>query len=292
MPRALYRLRLPDGNVRLARGTIKAGPLELLPSDATIGQLLRDDTALDAATRPRAGAEPVPSDARQIAPVDTQEVWAAGVTYVRSRDARMDESTSASTVYDQVYDAHRPELFLKAPGWRVRGPGDAVGIRADSIWNVPEPELTLVVAADGSIVGYTIGNDMSSRSIEGENPLYLPQAKTYDGSCAIGPAIVPAADVRLPLEIHLAIVRSGAELWSGSTSTASLHRELADLVEHLGRALTIPDGAFLLTGTGIVPPDTVTLRVGDQVRIEIEHLGVLSNEIELVGRRTSPEDPG
>ncbi len=282
MPSALYRLRLPNGSVRLARGDVASGPHELLSEGSTLAQLLAGDGTALAAALGTAGAGPVPPGAAVLAPLDAQEVWAAGVTYVRSRDARMVESAGAS-VYDRVYAASRPELFFKSAGWRVRGPGELIGIRADSTWDVPEPELTLVLAASGSIVGYTVGNDVSSRSIEGENPLYLPQAKIYDGSCALGPAIVPATEVRPPFEIRLDIERGGRVIYSGTTSTESLRRDLGELASHLVRALAIPAGAFLMTGTGIVPEDGFTLRPRDRVRVEITGLGALENVVEQVG---------
>ena len=187
-----------------------------------------------------------------------------------------------------MYVADRPELFFKAPAWRVRGPGESIGVRADSEWNVPEPELGIVVASDGSIAGFVIGNDVSSRSIEGENPLYLPQAKVYDQSCALGPCLVPVDQVALPLGIHLAIERAGSTAFIGETSTAEITRSLADMVEHLVRALAIPDGAILLTGTGIVPAAPFTLLPGDVVRIEIDGLGALVNPVVHVGDRGVP----
>ncbi len=212
------------------------------------------------------------------APVDEQEVWAAGVTYERSRDARIEESTQEE-LYDRVYDAERPELFFKAPGWRCVGDGQPVGIRADSTWDVPEPELTVVIDAGGEIVGYTIGNDLSSRSIEGENALYLPQAKIYHASCALGPWIVLREE--LPdvsdLNISMVVVRDEQAVWSGTVSTASLHRQVEDLIAYLYRALTFPSGALLMTGTGLVPPAEFTLQSGDRVAIEIEGIGKLTN---------------
>jgi 2-dehydro-3-deoxy-D-arabinonate dehydratase len=236
--------------------------------------------------------EAIPAGARVVAPVDVQEIWAAGVTYERSRDARAEESVEAS-VYDRVYEATRPELFFKSPGWRVRGPGEAIGVRADSKWNVPEPELALVVTSDLQIAGYTIANDVSSRTIEGENPLYLPQAKLYDGSCAIGPALVPVSAAEPPFEIRLRVLRDGASVVDESTSTARLRRPLEELTEYLGRALSLFDGAILLTGTGIVPAAPFTLLAGDVVRIEIGPLGVLENTVELVGRAArEPATPG
>jgi 2-dehydro-3-deoxy-D-arabinonate dehydratase len=282
----LYRLALPDGSIRLARGETGAGPAELLDAGLTVAGLLSgsaDDLGNVLGKAP--GLERLPAAARIIAPVDTQEIWAAGVTYERSRSARVEESQQGS-VYDQVYVADRPELFFKAPAWRVRGPGETVGIRADSAWNVPEPELGLVVAADLRIAGFTVGNDMSSRSIEGENPLYLPQAKVYDESCALGPALVPRNAVELPIELRLSILRGGAAVFEGATSTGRIRRPLESLVEYLGRAMRFPGGAILLTGTGVVPDAPFTLHAGDVVRIEAGPLGTLENPVTEVGSAT------
>jgi 2-dehydro-3-deoxy-D-arabinonate dehydratase len=284
--RALFRLALPDGSVRLAAGGIETGPRALLAASETVATILRRGaTGLAEAAGTSAGP-PVPNGSRILAPVDEQEIWAAGVTYERSRDARMDESAEPS-VYDHVYDADRPELFFKSPGWRVRGQGELIGIRADSAWDVPEPELAVVVASDLTIAGYTIGNDVSSRTIEGENPLYLPQAKFYDGSCALGPGLVPASEAAPPFALHLVVSRDGAILVDDATTTARIRRPLAELVEFLGRALELPAGAVLLTGTGIVPEPAFTLRSGDVVRIEAGPLGALENTVALVGRAAS-----
>src|SRR5882757_6863376 len=193
------------------------------------------------------------------APIDGQEVWAAGVTYQRSREARAEESVDADP-YDRVYTAARPELFFKATPDRVRGPGQKVTIRADSSWDVPEPELAVVCNSRGEVIGYTIGNDMSSRSIEGENPLYLPQAKVYDGSCALGPSIALNDGEEKAWSIQLSIARAGAVVFSGETSTAQMRRTQQELAAYLFRELTFSAGAFLLTGTGIVPPDEFSLR--------------------------------
>jgi 2-dehydro-3-deoxy-D-arabinonate dehydratase len=216
------------------------------------------------------------------APIGHQEVWAAGVTYYRSREARMQESKSAGggDFYDRVYDAERPELFFKATPHRVVGPNGKVAIRADSSWSVPEPELALLVSPGGKITGYTIGNDMSSRSIEGENPLYLPQAKVYDRSCALGPCILVAADP-LPsaTEISLEIVRAGRSEFTGATTLANMKRDPQSLVEYLFRCDAFPAGCFLLTGTGIVPPDSFTLAPGDEIRISITGIGRLVNTV-------------
>jgi 2-dehydro-3-deoxy-D-arabinonate dehydratase len=217
-----------------------------------------------------------------LAPIGSQEVWAAGVTYFRSRDARMEEAEAAGggSFYDRVYSAPRPELFFKSTPHRVAGPGQEVRIRRDSKWNVPEPELTLVVTPRGKIIGYTVGNDMSSRDIEGENPLYLPQAKVYDRSCALGPAIL-LSEEPLPPEtrIHLLIRRGASAAFEGSTTLASLKRKPQELVDYLFRDNSFPAGCFLLTGTGVVPPNTFTLEAGDEVRITIDSIGTLINRV-------------
>lgn len=275
---ALYRIEVPGAGVRVARGDL-GGPAELVALDDLAG--VDAESVRAALEGPSDG--PVPSAARVLAPVAPgQEVWAAGVTYRRSLEARAEEATD-HTPYDLVYEAERPELFFKAPGWRVRGPGAPIAIRADSGWDVPEPELALVLDPRMRIVGYTIGNDVSSRTIEGENPLYLPQAKLYDGACALGPALVPADAVAPPFEIGIQVLRGGDVVFAGETSTAQMRRSFEELAGHLGRALTLPEGAVLLTGTGIVPDTSVTLRPGDVVRIEIVGLGVLENHVELVG---------
>jgi 2-dehydro-3-deoxy-D-arabinonate dehydratase len=215
-----------------------------------------------------------------LAPIGSQDVWAAGVTYFRSRDARMEESKSAGggDFYDRVYAAERPELFFKSTPQRVVGPNGSVAIRNDATWSVPEPELVLLVSPGGKIVGYTIGNDMSSRDIEGENPLYLPQAKVYDRSCAIGPCVL-VSDEPLPksTEIQLEIHRNGRVEFSGTTSLKELKRDPVQLVEFLYRNNSFPDGCFLFTGTGIVPPDAFTLQIKDEIRITIPPIGTLSN---------------
>ena len=206
-----------------------------------------------------------------------QEVWASGVTYLRSRDARKAESATGD-IYQKVYEAGRPELFFKATGWRVVGPGDAIRVRADSRWNVPEPELTLVINRGGEIVGYCAGNDVSSRDIEGENPLYLPQAKVYNGSCALGPGITLASPDELrDLPIGLKIARDGQTVFEGATRTSRMKRSFEDLAAYLYRELDFPRGAFLMTGTGIVPHESFSLTAGDSVRVEVDDL-VLENE--------------
>ena len=215
-------------------------------------------------------------------PVGSQEIWAAGVTYYRSRVARMDESkdAGASIFYEMVYEAPRPELFFKATASRTRGHRDAVRIRSDATWSVPEPELTLAINAAGRVFGFTIGNDMSSRDIEGENPLYLPQAKVYRGSCSIGPCLLLADSLPPETGIHLTILRGGAEAFSGSTAVSQLKRSFDELAGWLYRDNEFPAGALLLTGTGLVPPGKWTLEPGDTVRIAIDGIGVLENIVE------------
>jgi len=214
------------------------------------------------------------------APIGSQEVWAAGVTYYRSRDARMDESKSAGggDFYDRVYKADRPELFFKATPSRVVGHFGKVAIRQDASWSVPEPELTLLISPSGKIIGYTVGNDMSSRDIEGENPLYLPQAKVYYRSCALGPGIlVSSASLPATTGIQLAILREGQAVFTGSTTLSSLKRDPAELVQYLYRDNVFPNGSFLLTGTGVVPPGEFTLHHEDEIRITIDEIGTLIN---------------
>ncbi|MFF5084844.1 fumarylacetoacetate hydrolase family protein [Actinoplanes sp. NPDC000266] len=218
-----------------------------------------------------------------LAPVDEQEVWAAGVTYKRSRDGRKEESGHGS-LYDDVYDSDRPELFFKSSPWRIVGDGDAVAIRRDSGWDVPEAEVGLILNAAGEIFGYTLGNDMSSRSIEGDNPLYLPQAKIYDRSCALGPAIVPSWAIPPgPFEIGLQVRREGREVYAATTTTAAMARGFDDLSAWLFRALTFPTGVVLLTGTGIVPDADFTTCPGDTIEMTSPALGTLTNHVIAVG---------
>jgi len=219
-----------------------------------------------------------------LAPVERQEVWAAGVTYLRSKTARMEESDFSANAYDKVYSAERPELFFKSLAEKVVGVGEPVGIRADARWNVPEPELALFVNAKGKIVGYTVGNDMSSRDIEGENLLYLPQAKVYRHSCALGPWItlaVPENEARGWM-IRIAIKRDGSVMFAGETSVGQIKRSFTELVGYLFRSQEFPHGAVLLTGTGVVPPDTFTLRAKDNIEIEISGIGSLHNSVVVV----------
>ncbi len=230
----------------------------------------------------RTGSGGPPGDADLLAPIGSQEVWAAGVTYYRSRDARMEEAEASGGggFYDRVYSAARPELFFKSTPHRVAGPGQEVRIRRDSKWSVPEPELALVVTPRGKIAGYTVGNDMSSRDIEGENPLYLPQAKVYDRSCALGPAILIAEGPLPPTtRIHIEIRRGERSAFEGSTALSAMKRRPEELVEYLYREDSFPSGCFLLTGTGVVPPSTFTLEPGDEIRIEIDAIGTLVNRV-------------
>ena len=255
----------------------------LSPTDGS-GLTTRDDLASFLSST--AGALPAAENGalhRLLPPLERQEVWAAGVTYFRSRTARMEESQIAagSQFYDLVYNADRPELFFKAAPWRVVTSGQPVRIRRDATWNVPEPELALLISPTGRILGYTAGNDMSSRDIEGENPLYLPQAKIYDGSCALGPALVVTADPPPPaLTIAMEIRRGADAVFSGSTTLARMKRELSSLVDYLYRETSFPDGCVLLTGTGIVPPDDFTLQRGDEILISVEGAGTLQNVVE------------
>ena len=281
MPEGLFRIRGRDGSIRLAAGDVDRGPSALVPDGYSLDAILAGggqtlEEAIDAAVDPVDGAVELE------APVESQEIWAAGVTYLRSRDARIEEAIEPSP-YDRVYEAERPELFLKTAGWRAVGTGAAIGIRADSDWNVPEPELAVVADASMRVVGFTIGDDVSSRSIEGENTLYLPQAKTYERSCSLGPAIVPASQVEPPFEIRMTILRDGRPVYDDGTSTDQMARPFEDLLSHLGRALSFPSGAVLLTGTGIVPDPPFTLEAGDEVRISIERLGTLTNPVVRVG---------
>jgi len=229
-----------------------------------------------------AGPAPEGKDDVPLAPVSGQEIWAAGVTYYRSRDARMAESERAGggSFYDRVYTAERPEIFYKGSARTVVAPGGTVRIRTDSAWNVPEPELTLAIDCAGRIFGYTIGNDISSRDIEGENPLYLPQAKIYDGSAALGPALLVSDSPLNPsTEIRLEIVRSGTTAFRGATTLAELKRTPAELAAYLYRHNRFPAGCFLMTGTGVVPPDDFTLHTDDHIAITIELIGTLSNTV-------------
>lgn len=269
-------VRLPD---RLA--LTESGEIVATLPQRTIAELLRLSAAdfrvtVDAA--PRTSGALVSTT---LAPIDGDtEVWAAGVTYRRSEEARVEESGTPD-IYTKVYSADRPELFFKATPRRVAGPDERVAVRADSTWDVPEPELAIVVNAHAEIVGYTIGNDVSSRSIEGDNPLYLPQAKVYAHSCALGPGITPAWQIDDPyaLQMRMRILRGGQVHWSGEASTSDLKRRLDDLVAYLFREDDFPDGVIISTGTALVPETPFTLQHGDTVEIEIDHLGLLRNPV-------------
>ena len=253
---------------------------QVVPLAGSMAQLLALPLEELRAQVEKAGTDAV-GPARLLAPLDGRgEVWCAGVTYARSRSARMEESTEQS-VYDRVYSADRPELFLKSPAWRVVTDGEPVGIRVDSGHDVPEPELAVVANRYGEIVGFTVCNDMSSRSIEGENPLYIPQAKIFAGGCALAPGIRPAWEVGDPtaLTITLSVRRGGGEAFSGKTSTSQLIRGLDALVGDLFTGNEFPDGAVLATGTGIVPDLDFALQAGDEIRIEVEQVGVLTNTV-------------
>ena len=268
---------LTDGLVR---------PLAVAPGHRqyqTLSDLLEDEDPLSAArllVDDSAPALPL-AEVRLLAPIDAQEVWAAGVTYRRSRTARMAESEGAARFYDLVYEAARPELFFKANPHRVVGPDQEVRIRADARWNVPEPELALVLSSRLRLVGFTIGNDMSSRDIEGENPLYLPQAKVYDACCALGPGIVLADTWAAAgrAAIRLTIRRAGSVAFQGETDVTQMARTFEELIGWLARDNSFPTGVILLTGTGIIPPDDFTLEPGDVVEIAIDGLGTLINTV-------------
>lgn len=277
----LCKVQLETGEVRIA--IVEHDHLQILASSsltevlhaerpASVIHMLVDEEA------PRVSLHNV----TLMAPVDRQEIWAAGVTYIRSREAREQESEGAAQFYNKVYEADRPELFFKAPAYRVVPPGGRARIRRDSKWSVPEPEVALVISPEMKIVGYTIGNDMSSRDIEGENPLYLPQAKMYDGSCAVGPSITLAEAMpeRETVRIRMAIERKGSTVFEGETSLKSMARSFEDLVSWLGRETTFPRGAILLTGTGIVPPDDFTLEVDDRILIDVDGIGQLVNLVD------------
>ncbi len=277
----LVRFHLGDRRARV--GVLDGDAVTELAAPGSLGDLLA--LPLDrirAACEHPGGATRRAADAELLAPVDGRmEVWAAGVTYERSRTARMAESGQSADVYDRVYGAARPELFFKSAAWRVSGPGEPVSVRSDSVIDVPEPELAVVLNAAGDVAGYTICNDMSSRSIEGENPLYLPQAKIYLGGCAAGPWIVPAWEVPDPyaLTIELTIARGGVVAWEGSASTAALHRKIDELAGYLFREDEFPAGAILSTGTSVVPDLPFTLEAGDEVRIRISGIGELVNPV-------------
>ena len=277
----LCKVRQADGTI--AVGRYEAGQVRLLDHAGSLSSILHaaDPAALVQSLSSRATL-PL-AQVKLLAPLDDQEVWAAGVTYKRSKVAREEESatTGGSRFYDMVYTAQRPELFFKSPARRVVHPGDPVRIRRDARWSVPEPEVALVVSPALKIVGFTIGNDMSSRDIEGENPLYLPQAKFYDGACGVGPAITLAGFLPpLPeVTIRMTIQRGGSTVFEGSTTLAQMARSFEELVSWLGRETSFPEGVVLLTGTGVVPPDHFTLNVGDEILIEVAGIGRLASRV-------------
>ncbi|MDO1448909.1 fumarylacetoacetate hydrolase family protein [Rhodocytophaga aerolata] len=258
----------------------------LLPQTDWDSFINRDDL-YDAVSASIQSAKPVPDASSYLQkellpPIGNQEVWASGVTYLRSKIARQEESEEAGggDFYDRVYSADRPELFFKATPNRVVGSGQGVNIRKDSTWNVPEPELALVITSNGKIVGYTVGNDMSSRSIEGENPLYLPQAKTYDKSCGLGPCVyITQQPISRDSKIEMIIQRNDKRVFNGEITLQSLKRKEEELVGYLYKECSFPQGSILLTGTGIVPDNDFTLQSGDIIRITIEHIGTLVNTV-------------
>lgn len=284
----LGRFHLGDARPRV--GLLSASGRQVI--DLTAAGVTRLDTLLEAgnlaARLRRFATSPLPRHplgrVALLPPVDNQEIWAVGVTYLRSKAARMEESDFSATAYDRVYDAPRPELFFKALGPKAVGPGAPVGIRRDAKWNVPEPELTLVFNSRGALVGFTIGNDMSSRDIEGENLLYLPQAKIYDRSCALGPWIVVGAgeSAARTWTIGITIRRGGRPVFRGRTAVARIKRRFAELREYLFRSQHFPHGVMLLTGTGVVPPDGFTLRRGDEIAITVSGIGTLANTVTVV----------
>jgi 2-dehydro-3-deoxy-D-arabinonate dehydratase len=286
MTTGLWRVRAA-GEIRLARGDTDQGPQDLLGPSVTVASLLADPgrPLLDLTSLPSSG--PVPGSPVILAPLDLQPVWAAGVTFPRSREARREEAVDGGDVYDRVFSASRPELFVKAAAGAAIGPGDQLGIRADSDWDVPEPELGVVAGPDGELQALVLGNDMSSRSIEGANPLYLPQAKVYDRSCGIGPCLVPVSSAPpwQEIRIELRIARAGATLYEDGMSLATMHRAPAELLQWLFAAQSFPFGVALLTGTSLVPPGDFTLRDGDVVTVHSAALGTLENAVVTVGAR-------
>ena len=278
----LVKFRATSGAIGVAR--LSGQTLHPINDDSGLSlfDLLEGDDPAAKVEQLTASSSPLELAAVELLPpIDQQEVWAAGVTYKRSKTARMEESEAAASCYDRVYESPRPELFMKATPSRVSGHGQPVRIRADSEWNVPEPELALVLSSDLRLVGFTIGNDVSSRDIEGDNPLYLPQAKVYDQCCGLGPSITLAGNMpsREQIGIALAIRRGGDVVFEGSTSIDQMARSFEDLIGWLGRDNSLPQGAFLLTGTGIVPDSEFTLQAGDTVDISIDGIGTLSNSV-------------
>ncbi|HEY0864821.1 MAG TPA: fumarylacetoacetate hydrolase family protein [Lacunisphaera sp.] len=281
------RFKHRDHTIRIGLVKDEATVLDLTPAGITALQPVLD--AVDPVAMVQAAAQgALPrlalAEIQLCAPVEREEIWASGVTYLRSKTARMEESDFSAAAYSRVYAAARPEIFFKALADKVVAPGGTVGIRRDARWSVPEPELALVLNSRGRVVGCTVGNDMSSRDIEGENLLYLPQAKVYDGSCALGPWITlgaSEADARR-WTIGVAILRSGRPVFSGETSVGQIKRTFAELADYLCRSQTFPHGAVLLTGTGVVPPDAFTLEAGDSIEITITGIGTLRNTVAVV----------
>jgi 2-dehydro-3-deoxy-D-arabinonate dehydratase len=281
----LCRYKKQSGEIRIGRAVDDATIADLTAGGVeSITDLLEDAVAV-ARVEALGELPTVPlAEVTLLTPVERQEIWAAGVTYLRSKTARMEESDFSANAYDLVYDAARPEIFFKSLPNKVMGPGEAVGIREDSQWNVPEPELTLVINSAKQLVGYTIGNDMSSRDIEGENLLYLPQAKVYDRSCAVGPWIMLGANEAEVREwtIGVGIERGGNAVFNGETSINNIKRTFGELVDYLCRSQTFPQGAMLLTGTGVVPDDDFTLLANDIIRVTISGIGTLENPAVVV----------
>ena len=286
MTTGLWRVQAA-GEIRLARGDTEQGPRELLDPAVTVASLLADPgrPLQNLASLPSSG--PVPGSLAILAPLDLQPVWAAGVTFPRSREARREEAIDGGDVYDRVFSASRPELFMKAAAGAAIGPADQLGIRADSDWDVPEPELGVVAGPDGELQALVLGNDMSSRSIEGANPLYLPQAKVYDRSCGIGPCLVPVslAPPWQQIRIELRIARAGQPRYEDGMSLATMQRMPVELLRWLFAAQSFPHGVALLTGTSLVPPRDFTLRDGDVVTVSAAALGTLENPVVTVGTR-------
>lgn len=283
----LCRFKNKSGEIHAGLIADDATLLDLTPAGITqLFPLLENENPVAHLTQIAKGNLPRVklSDVTLLTPVERQEIWAAGVTYLRSKTARMEESDFSATAYDKVYTAERPELFFKSLAEKTAGPGESVGIRGDAKWSVPEPELALVMNSRGKIVGHTIGNDMSSRDIEGENLLYLPQAKIYTRSCALGPWIVLGSSESATREwqIKITIQRDGQPVFNGETSVGNIKRGFDELAGFLYRSQNFPHGAVLLTGTGIVPPDSFTLREHDLVQIEISGIGLLQNSVVIV----------
>ena len=280
----LCRFKNAEGVTRIGRLQDNETVVDLTAAGfKSLTALLEDTEALAQAEAAETPSVPL-AEISLLTPVERQEVWAAGVTYLRSKKARMEESDFSANAYDKVYDAPRPEIFFKSLPEKVVHPGAAVGIRADATWNVPEPELTLVVNSRKELVGVSIGNDMSSRDIEGENLLYLPQAKMYERACAVGPCIVTGADETAIRQwtIGVEIIRGGETVFSGNTSINNIKRTFDELLEYLGRSQSFPHGAMLLTGTGVVPGDEFTLAAEDRIRITVSGIGTLENTVAIV----------